>query len=230
MKKILYFFALAITLSACGVSKPVTTKATKYPDLYSEKPITLLVMPPINKTDNVEAKELLYTSVSYPLIEKGYYVISPLLAMEVFKQESAYDSEVFINGTLEKFGQAFGADAVVFSEIERWEKQGTGIHTDIRYIFRSTHTNKVLFERYCKLYLSFKGNYSGGSFLTNLLVNVATGLVQTAANDHIRAARIANSYIMSDLPVGTYSGFFGQDGESAAENSEIEVSLNASSF
>ena len=49
------------------------------------------------------------------------------------------------------------ADAVVFSEIERWEKQGTGIHTDIRYIFRSTHTNKVLFERYCKLYLSFKG-------------------------------------------------------------------------
>ena len=34
-----------------------------------EKPITLLVMPPINNSTNVEAKDLLYTSISRPLVE-----------------------------------------------------------------------------------------------------------------------------------------------------------------
>ena len=35
--------------------------------------------------------------------EKGYYVFSPLMTMDLFKGESAYDSEMFINGDLKKF-------------------------------------------------------------------------------------------------------------------------------
>jgi hypothetical protein len=86
--------------------------------MYEEKPITLLVMPPINNSTHVEAKDLLYTSISRPLIEAGYYVISPLLAMDVLKAESAYDSENFFEASLAQFNQFFGADAVVFSIIE----------------------------------------------------------------------------------------------------------------
>ena len=112
MKRILSLSVAVAIISSCGVSK--VTRGEQYAKMYEEKPVTLLVMPPINNTTNVEAKEFLYTSISRPLAEAGYYVISPLLAMDVLKAESAYDAELFVNGSLTTFQKFFGADAVIF--------------------------------------------------------------------------------------------------------------------
>ena len=69
MKKIIPFIILVLALSSCGT--PSRTRSSLYPGMYDEKPVTLLVMPPINNTTKVEAKELLYTSISRPLAEAG---------------------------------------------------------------------------------------------------------------------------------------------------------------
>ena len=140
MKRILYIIILCWIVTSCGMLNTVT-RESQYAKMYEEKPITLLVMPPINNSSNVEAKDLLYTSISKPLVEAGYYVISPLLAMDVLKAESAYDSELFFDGPLTTFQNYFGADAVVFSVIDTWAKIGTGIETKIRYVIKSAYTN-----------------------------------------------------------------------------------------
>ena len=114
MKRILYFAILCCMATSCGMLNTVT-RESQYAKMYEEKPITLLVMPPINNSANVEAKDLLYTSISRPLVEAGYYVISPLLAMDVLKAESAYDAEMFFDSSLSTFQNYFGVDAVVFS-------------------------------------------------------------------------------------------------------------------
>ena len=75
------------------------------------------------------------------MAEAGYYVVSPHLAMEIFKNEIAYDAEMFIDQNVDAFGRIFGADAVVFSVIDIWKKRGFGIDTKITYIVKSTHTN-----------------------------------------------------------------------------------------
>ena len=93
MKRILYIIILCWIVTSCGMLNTVT-RESQYAKMYEEKPVTLLVMPPINNSSNVEAKDLLYTSISKPLVEAGYYVISPLLAMDVLKAESAYDSSM----------------------------------------------------------------------------------------------------------------------------------------
>ena len=90
MKRVLIILATIALLSSCGMTSSLT-RGTQYPLMYKEKPVTLLVMPPINNTTNVEAKDLLYTSISKPLIDAGYYVIHPMITMEVLKEESAYD-------------------------------------------------------------------------------------------------------------------------------------------
>ena len=54
--------------------------------------------------------------------------------MDVLKAESAYDSEMFFDAPLTTFQNYFGADAVVFSEIDTWAKKGMGIETKIRYV------------------------------------------------------------------------------------------------
>ncbi len=203
MKRFIYFILACCIVTSCGVTN-TTTRVSQYAKMYDEKPLTLLVMPPINNSSNAEAKDLLYTSISRPLIEAGYYVISPLLAMDILKAESAYDAENFFDAPLDVFRNFFGADAVVFSVIDTWTKKGTGIETKIRYVIKSAHTNEILFDRSCDLYLDLSVN-SGQYGLLATLLEVAASAILTASTDHIVAARRANYFIMQDIPRGRYS-------------------------
>ena len=205
--------------TSCGMMSTVT-RESQYAKMYEEKPITLLVMPPINNSTNVEAKDLLYTSISRPLAEAGYYVISPLLAMDILKAESAYDSEMFFDAPLTSFQNYFGADAVVFSVIDTWAKKGMGIETKIRYVIKSAYTNEILFDRSCDLFLDLSID-SGASGLLGALVDLAASAINTAATDHIMAARKANYYILRDIPRGKYSPEYMLDKETIAEPKDV---------
>ena len=219
MKRIIYFIILCCMTASCGMISTVT-RESQYAKMYEEKPITLLVMPPINNSTNVEAKDLLYTSISRPLVEAGYYVISPLLAMDVLKAESAYDSELFFDASLTTFQNYFGADAVVFSIIDTWAKKGTGIETKIRYVIKSAYSNEILFDRSCDLYLDLSID-SGANGLLGALVDLAASAINTAATDHIKAARKANYYILSDIPRGKYSPDYMLDKGIIAEPKDV---------
>ena len=197
------------------------TRESQYAAMYNDMPVTILVMPPINNTTNVEAKDLLYTSISRPLAEAGYYVISPLLAMDVLKAESAYDAELFIDKPLTMFKNYFGADAVVFSQIDDWTKRGFGIDTKIRYIIKSTTSGEILFDRSCDLYLDLQQN-SGGNSALSQLVDLAVSAIATATTDHIVAARKANYYIFNDVPRGKYNPQYMQDKQVVAEKKDIK--------
>ena len=225
MRKPLNIIALvfvALVVTSCGATR--NTKGMQYAKLYEEQPVTLLIMPPINNTTNVEAKDLFFTSVSEPLAEAGYYVISPLMAMDVFRNESAYDAELFIDAPLGQFKEYFGADAVVFSRIESWKKVVTGINTKITYIVKSTTTNEVLFERTCNLTLDYTSNSTSGGLL-GALIDVAVAAIETAVTDHIEAARLANECIFKDIPVGKYHPRYMQDMEDEAQPKVISRNI-----
>ncbi len=221
MKKLFPLVVLAVMAGSCGTLDQVT-RESQYAAMYYEMPATILVMPPINNTANVEAKDLLYTSISRPLAEAGYYVISPLLAMDILKAESAYDAELFIDKPLTKFKDYFGADAVVFSQIDDWAKKGFGIETKIRYIIKSTTSGEVLFDRSCDLYLDLQQS-SGGNSALSALVDLAVSAIATAATDHIVAARKANYFIFRDIPRGKYNPEYLLDKEVMAEKKDIKA-------
>ena len=158
--------------------------------------------------------------IRIPMVEAGYYVISPLLAMDVLKAESAYDSEMFFDAPLTAFQNYFGADAVVFSVIDTWSKKGLGIETKIRYVIKSAYTNEILFDRSCDLYLDLSID-SGANGLLGALVDLAASAINTAATDHIMAARKANYYIIRDIPRGKYSPEYMMDQETIAEPKDV---------
>ena len=225
MKRLFPLFLLILTVSSCGTGSNLT-RGSLYPGMYEERPVTLLVMPPINNTANVDAKELLYTSISRPLAEAGYYVISPTLTMAILRQESAYDAELFLDKPLGQFYQVFGADAVVFSVIESWAKQGIGINTKIRYLIKSTKTDQVLFDRTCDLFLDLMNDSDTSqkdtkATLLTVLVDLAAGALNTALTDQIEAARKANYYIFQDLPVGKYDNLYLKDQDFIADPKEV---------
>ena len=226
MKKVIVLFAaFSALVSSCGIANQTNTitKESQYAKMYSARPLTLLVMPPINKTSFTEAKDMLYTSISKPLAEAGYYVISPYLAIDVLKNESAYDAELFVDVPLDKFNTYFGADAVVFSEILNWSKVGTGIQTNIRYFIKMTRTGEIVFDRSCDLYLDLSVDVVSNNSALGALINLGASAINTATTNHIEAARMANGYIFRDIPYGKYHPAFDQDRGNAAEKKDIKA-------
>lgn len=219
--KLLFFIVLCVTFASCGSSSSLT-RGEQYSKFYEEKPLVILVMPPINNTTCVDVKEFLYTSISRPLVEMGYYVVSPHLAMDIFKAESAYDAEMFVEQNVGMFGQVFGADAVIFTTIDKWEKQGFGIETDISYVIKSTHTNEILFDRSCEYFLDCTVD-SGNSSLVGQLISVTATLINTAVTDNIVAARKCNSFSLTDLPRGKYNPLYQLDQEEKALEKEMKA-------
>lgn len=210
--------AAILALSSCGSSK-LTTKEAAYPNMYSEKPTTILLMPPINNTTDVTAKDYYYTSLAVPLCERGFYVVSPLLSMDILKQESAYDSEMFIDGNVSPFKKVFGADAVLFTRINSWEKNAlmATITVNIEYILKSTTTNEILFERKGELVLSTGSGATASGGLIGLAVQMTADAVSTALTKHVEAARKCNAYVLTDMPQGKYGTKYTIDGKEKSQ-------------
>ena len=221
MKHVLFTLLAAILLSSCG-SKEVVTKGDRYAGIYNENPHSLLIMPPINRTEDVEAKDQMYTSIARPLGECGYYIIPPQMSMDVLKQESAYDAEEFIDKPLNKFHELFGADAVVFTEIKKWKKRAVVapiIDVEVRYIIKSTKTNEIIFDRECYTEIDLSVESSGG--LLGFVVAKAIQIANTAKTDKVVAARLANYLVFRDLPHGDYSPKHGKDKENSSESPKV---------
>lgn len=223
-KTLLSLFAVGLLFVSCSTSKTVTTRGELYPLVYEEQPQAIAIMPPINQTTHAEAKDFFFTTLYMPLCEKGYYVFSPYLTMELFQQESAYDAELFLEQDLSTFKSFLGADAVMFTIIKDWRRAnavGT-IRANVEYILRSTKTGKTLYRREgdVTVDMSVHSSSAGGGLL-GALVNLAATAAVTAATDKVEAGRICNNYVLSDLPAGRYSTLFQKDMEMTAGPEKI---------
>ncbi|WP_372775601.1 GNA1162 family protein [Mangrovibacterium sp.] len=212
MKKILYFAAFVYLMASCTTAD-LLPKSEVYKTIYEEKPLSILVLPPINRSTKVEAKELFYSSLSVPFASAGYYVMPPLLSMEILKEESAYDAEMFLNSSMKQVGDLFGVDAVLFTTINEWRKTSIAsqISVNIDYLLKSTKTDEVLFHRTGDVTLNISVNT--GSIVGNLVGS----MLATSLTKEIVVARSCNIYTISDIPAGKYSPTFGTDGEQKAQ-------------
>ena len=223
MKKLILFSLLAVLLSSCSEK---VTKGVMYSKLYDEKPVSIVVMPPINQTSNVAAKEYFYTTMYAPLCEKGYYVFSPYMTMELFQGESAYDSEMFIDGDLSVFKKTLNADAAMFTVIKSWKKNAIGgaVTVGVEYILKSTSSNEVLYHREGLISLDTSVGITGGG-LWGAAAKIAATAIKTAATEHVEAGRKCNVYVLSDMPVGKYDANFGLDMNGFAGNEYVEATV-----
>lgn len=222
MKKIVIFVLVVAALASCSTPQ---TMGEKYSAIYAEKPISIVVMPPINQTTHVEAKDYFYTTMYQPLCEKGYYVFSPYLTMELFQSESAYDAEMFLEGDLSVFRNVLGADAAMFTIIKSWKRNNIGgmLTVDIEYILRSTKTGQTLYNRQGKIKVDTSVNAGGGGI--GALVSLVATAINTAVTDKVVAGRKCNAYVLTDLPAGKYSPLFEVDAKNPAGKTYIKATV-----
>ena len=221
MKQFLLILMGAFIVTACSTTKP-TLKQDVYKNIYEEKPLSVLVMPPINRSTKVEAKEFFYSSLSAPIAQSGYYIMPPVLTMDILKEESAYDAEMFIENSVKKFGSVFGVDAVLFTTIHDWSKSAlvSRVTVKVEYLMKSTKTDEVLFHRVGEVAVN-TGVETG-----TLLGNVVGSLINTALTKEIVVGRQCNMYTLSDIPSGKYNELtHGLDGAQTAGSETFSVTL-----
>lgn len=223
MRNYIILGIVALLMSSCAEQ---ITRGTQYPKMYEEKPLSIVVMPPINQTNNVEAKDFFYTTLYAPLCEKGYYVYSPMMTMEMFQSESAYDSEMFIEGNLAQFRNILGADAAMFTIIKSWKRNNVGgvLTAGIEYILRSTKTGETLYQREGLIKVD-TSIHSGGGGLLGTLIDIAATAASTAATDKVVAGRRCTLFVLSDMPVGKYSPMFDKDQSQPAGKKYIKATV-----
>lgn len=226
LNKLFLFFCSALLLTSCVSNQ--STRGSEYALMYEQKPASIVVMPPINETNAEEAKDFFYTTMATPLIDKGYYVFSPYLVMDMFQSEGAYDSEMFIDGDLSQFRNVLDCDAVMFTRIKKWSKKALGgtITVDVEYTLKSASTGEILYQREGEIKLDTSVNSGGGSLLGSL-VNLAATAIKTATTDKVVAGRACNVYVLSDMPVGPYAPNYGEDSKLPAWKGKVKGSVKA---
>jgi hypothetical protein len=213
--KLILLCAMGLALLLCVgcATQETMTKGDAYPKMYSEKPLVLLVLPAMNESTAVDAKEYYNVTIASPLAFNGYYVLPTEVVTPLLQAEGISDSELVFNKPLNKFKELLGADAVLFVKIKKWNTVyyviGGYIVVSLDMTLKSTVTNQVLWENSGEYRLNT--TQQGGGGLAGLAVQIVGTAIKTAASDYIVPAKMATNISLSPIPAGRYSPKFAID-------------------
>ena len=214
MNKLKLIIINLVILSIMGCASTTVTKEQEFPGMYNEKPRSLLIMPPINLSTAADAKDYYATTVEMPIAFQGYYTFPYELTTEILKQEGIYDSELVYDMPLNKFHEYFGADAVLFTKIVKWDTSylvfAASLTVSIDAEIKSTKTSETLWKYNGTIVIDLSGNNSGGG-IAGLIAGAIATAINAAAADYTKYARQANGRFIGTVPVGPYHPLYMKD-------------------
>ncbi|MDO8845747.1 GNA1162 family protein [Methylicorpusculum sp.] len=106
---------LLVFLTGCPSKLPFDYSAFR-----NYRPRSILVLPPLNLTTDVNAPYSYLSTITHPLAECGYYVF-PVAVIDAYMKENGLPSSEEMHGVpLKKIKEIIGADAVLYVTIEEW--------------------------------------------------------------------------------------------------------------
>lgn len=212
IKLICSLFFIITLLSACGPK--YITKKDAFPKMYDERPLSILVLPPINMTTAADAKEYYCTTIAEPISYAGYYIYPIEVTSDILKAEGLYDTELIVNLPPQKFKQYFGADAVMYIKILKWDTSyyviGGSVTVAVDFLLKSTATGEDLWKYDGTMKVDTSGGSGGGGW-GGLIAKVIVTAIKTAATDYVPIAKRANIITISSMPYGKYHPNFDKD-------------------
>lgn len=177
---------------------------------HAAAPRSILVVPSINKSLDVDAPTYLLTTLTVPLAEKGYYVFPVHTTKTILEQEGLYEGEQIHAQPPETLARMFGADTVLYVTINRWDSQYALLTTVVTVEFDYRIVNKDGSEIWAarqKMQYQPDGNNSGPP-IAQLLAAAIKAAVARAAPNYMPLARQANAQVFilgpSAIPNGPY--------------------------
>ncbi len=206
--------SLVILSAGCASQPP----RYDYSQFRAEAPRSILVVPVINKSIDVNAPDYFLATIATPLAERGYYVFPVNMVKSVLADDGLSDANLVHAGDPHRLGELFGTDAVMYISIERWDAKyvvlATTVTVELNYTLKSAHTDQVLWKNHQIVVYQPQQNRGGG--IAGLLANAIAAAIAKAAPNYMPLARQANSGAINvkgmGLPAGPYDSLFGKDG------------------
>lgn len=207
MKKILLGMSAILLLSGCANT---ITKEEAYPDMYREKPVSIMVVPAINKSTAADAPDLYSSTINEPLSNAGFYVLPTEVTDRILRSEGLTYGDQIKDIPPQKFHELFGADAVFYATINKWDTSyyviGGHVAVEIEFEMKSSRTGESLWA--IKRQMTVDTSEGGsGHIIADLLITA----IKTAVQDYVPVARQVNLIALHNIPYGKYHNQHGQD-------------------
>lgn len=199
---------LAPLLTAACVTGP-TPKS--YSSFRAENPRSVLVVPALNSTVNVDAADYFVSTISKPVAERGYYVYPAHMVKRLLDDEGLSDAGLVHQADASRFAPLFGCDTVLFVEIKRWDSQylviSTSTNVEFDYTLKSCKTGQTVWTNTQAMTYSPQASNSGNP-LADLLVQAIVSAIEKAKPNYIPLTQQANLVATftqgQGLPAGPY--------------------------
>lgn len=177
--KFLLFAALAFILGACESTEQHRRYAPEV-----EPPLSILILPPINNSNDQRATYSYLSTVSEPISEAGYYVL-PVAVIDAYLKANGVPNPYEMHQvSLEKLHEILGMDAVLYITIDRYGQEYSVLSSTTVV---SAHAELVLVENGQKIWngeASARRSSDSGNSLTESLINAVITQVVKANKDH----------------------------------------------
>ena len=225
MKNTFYIIALGYLVASCS-GLPIQTKLEAYPAMYDDrKPLSVLVIPAINNSTAAEATDYFNVTITEPLSNVGYYTMPVEIVKDIFLKEGIVDSTMIKGLPTTIFKKNFGADAVLFVTINKWDKQyivlAGNVTVSMDYVMLSTETSEIIWQYSATQTIDTTAE-SSGFIIADLIATAIT----TATTDYVPIAKQANFQAFTALPHGGYSDQHGLDGNQSISTTLKDAALD----
>jgi hypothetical protein len=198
---------MAAVLTGCA-NAPVKKDLSAF---NAAAPRSILVVPAVNKSLDVDAPNYLLSTLTVPLAEKGFYVFPVNTAKFVLEQEGYYEGERIHQQPPETLANLFGADAVLYVTIKRWDARyaiiaaTVTVQFDYRMVARD---GTEIWAATQAMQYSPQNNNSSGNPLADLIVAAVSAAMTRAAPNYLPLTQQANQMVFvlgpNAIPNGPY--------------------------
>ena len=195
-------------LNGCATS---TQQPYDYSNFRAHEPRSILVLPPLNHSTDLDATYGWLSTVSRPLAEHGYYVF-PVEVVDRFLKENGLPTAGDMHQVpLEKMREVTGADAVLFVTLEQYGSKYQLINTAtivrVHAQLVDTRTQVLLWEGHGH---AEQDSSSGSSDLfSDLISALVAQVINSRTHPAHEVSRLANYNLFLTanvgLPLGPYS-------------------------
>ena len=198
--------AVALVLTGCATQQPYD-----FSKFDAENPQSILVVPAINESVDVDAPNYLLSTVSIPLAEKGYYVFPVNTVKAVLEGEGLYDANLVHESDPILLGNMFGADSILYLKINEWDAQylliSTTVTVSFSYRLVSGKSGEELWS--AEKTMQYTPNQgSSGNPMADLISMAISAAITRAAPNYLPLTRQANHQVFyldqTRLPSGPY--------------------------
>jgi hypothetical protein len=204
-----FIFVIDIILTAgCATTK----EPYDWSAFEAVKPRSILILPVLNNSVDVDAPLIALSTLSVPLGEKGYYAFPVNTVKTTLEQEGLYEGEAIKMLGSPALASMFGADSVLYVEIKKWDAQyailSTVVTVAIDYQLEDAQANKIWSETVTMQYQP-QNNNSSGNPLGDLIAAAIVAGIERAAPNYVPLMHQANQAAFVTgrraLPAGPYS-------------------------